>query len=53
MSIHETTKLQILFDRAPHYILTHATAAGLDLLPPVAHDGAPSVTEAQSVAVPT
>ena len=44
MSIHETTKLHILFDRASNYIVTHATAAGLDVLPPVWDDGAPSVT---------
>lgn len=43
MSIHETTKLQILFDRASHYIVTHATAAGLDVLPPIWDDGSPSV----------
>jgi hypothetical protein len=44
MSIHETTKLQILFDRASNYIVTHASAAGLDVLPPVWDDGSPSMT---------
>jgi hypothetical protein len=44
MSIHEKAEYQILLDRASNYIVTHATAAGLNVLPPVWDDGSPSVT---------
>lgn len=33
MSIHEKAEYQILIDHASHYILDHATAAGVELLP--------------------
>jgi hypothetical protein len=33
MSTHEKSEYQILIDHASHYILDHATAAGLELLP--------------------
>jgi len=44
MSIHEKAEYQILLDRASNYIVTHATAAGLNVLPPVWDDGSPSAT---------
>jgi hypothetical protein len=44
MSIHEKAEYQILLDRASYYIVTHATAAGLSVLPPVWDDGSLSVT---------
>ncbi len=44
MHIHEHTEYQILLDRASNYIVSHATAAGLDVLPPVWDGGSPSVT---------
>jgi len=44
MSTHEKAEYQILFDRASNYIMAHATAAGLAVLPPVWDDGSPSVT---------
>jgi hypothetical protein len=34
MSTHEQAEYQILIDNASHYILAHATAAGVNLLPP-------------------
>lgn len=33
MSTHEKAEYQILIDHASHYILDHATAAGVELLP--------------------
>ena len=33
MSTHEKAEYQILIDHASHYILDHATAAGVKLLP--------------------
>jgi hypothetical protein len=42
MSIHEKAEYQILFDKASNYIVTHANAAGLDVLPPVWDGGSPS-----------
>jgi hypothetical protein len=33
MSTHEQAEYQILIDHASHYILEHATAAGVELLP--------------------
>jgi len=44
VSIHEKADQQILFDSASNYIVTHATGAGLDLLPPVWDGGTPSAT---------
>ena len=44
MSIHEKAEYQILIDRASDYIVTHAAAAGLDVLPPVWDGGSPGVT---------
>jgi hypothetical protein len=44
MSIHEKAEYQILLERASNYIVTHATAAGLSVLPPVWDDGTPGVT---------
>ena len=44
MSVHEKAEHQILFDRASNFIVAHATAAGLDLLPPIWDGGAPSST---------
>jgi hypothetical protein len=44
MSTHEKAEYQILLDRASTYIVAHATAAGLDVLPPVWDGGSPSVT---------
>jgi hypothetical protein len=44
MSIHEKAEYQILFDKASNYIVTHAAAAGLDVLPPVWDGGSPNVT---------
>ena len=44
MSIHEMAEYQILIDRASAYIVTHAAAAGLDVLPPVWDGGSQTVT---------
>ncbi len=44
MSTHEKADYQILLDNASHYILSHATAANLDILPPVWDDGADAMT---------
>ena len=44
MSIHEKAEYQILLDKASHYIVSHATAAGLDVLPPVWDGGSPGPT---------
>jgi hypothetical protein len=44
MSIHEKAEYQILLDRASNYIVTHAAAAGLDVLPPIWDEGSPTVT---------
>ena len=44
MSIHEKAEQQILFDSANHYIVTHATGAGLDVLPPEWDGGTPNAT---------
>jgi len=33
MSTHEQAEYQILIDHASHYIVDHATAAGIELLP--------------------
>ena len=44
MSIHEKTENQILLDRASSYVVTHATAAGLDVFPPVWDHGSPNAT---------
>ena len=44
MSTHEKAEDQILLDNASNYIVAHAAAAGLDLLPPVWDGGSPGVT---------
>ena len=43
MSSHEKADFQILLDKASNYIVTHASAAGLDVLPPVWDGGKPSM----------
>lgn len=42
MSTHDNADYRILLDRASHYIVTHATAAGVDVLPPVWDGGSPT-----------
>ena len=42
MSAHENADYQILFERASSYIVAHATATGLDVLPPVWDGGTPT-----------
>ena len=44
MSTHQKAEYQILLDRASNYIVSHAAAAGLDVLPPVWDGGSPSAT---------
>jgi hypothetical protein len=44
MSTHERAEYQILIDHASHYILDHAKAAGLKLLPLQWDGGAPGMT---------
>jgi hypothetical protein len=43
MSSHEKADYQILLDNASNYIETHASSAGLRLLPIVWDDGAPGM----------
>jgi hypothetical protein len=44
MTIHEKAEYQILLDRASNYIVTHGSAAGLDLLAPVWDEGSSGMT---------
>jgi hypothetical protein len=46
MSTHEKAEYQILIDHASNYILDHATAAGIRLLPLQWDGGAPEMTTA-------
>jgi|GEM_PF-4045868 hypothetical protein len=41
---HEKAEFQALLDSASHYIVAHGAGAGLELLPPVWDDGAPSMS---------
>jgi hypothetical protein len=44
MSTHEKAEYQILIDHASRYILDHATAAGVELLPPQWDGGVSGMT---------
>lgn len=43
MSTNESADYRILLDSASNYIVTHATAAGVDVLPPVWDGGSPTL----------
>ena len=42
---HADADFQALIDSASHYIVAHATGAGLEVLPPVWDGGAPSARD--------
>jgi hypothetical protein len=43
MSTHENADYRILLDIASNYIVTHAAAAGVEVLPPVWDSGSPTL----------
>ena len=54
MSTHEKADYQILIDNATHYIVSHATGANIDILPPVWDAGSHGmVTTTHSVRIAT